>query len=110
MLMPNNPDHVFVCNKSPNAYIMTIQGQIIKTYSSGKLSGGDFVCATVSPQGKWIYCVGEDSILYVFDVLGGQLEHILQLADREIIGICHHPHRNLMCSITDIGELKLWKA
>ena len=110
MLMPNNPDQVFVCNKSSNAYIMTIQGQIIKTFSSGKVSGGDFVCATVSPQGKWIYCVGEDSILYIFDVLGGQLEHILQLADREVIGICHHPTRNLLCSVTDIGELKLWKA
>lgn len=50
----------------------------------GKLSGGDFLCATVSPKGRWIFCVGEDGVCYVFDAQSGQLESVLQVADREV--------------------------
>jgi WD40 repeat-containing protein SMU1 len=109
LLMPNNPDQIFVCPKASQAYLMTPQGQVVRTFSSGKQTGGDFLCATVSPQGKWIYCVGEDGVCYVFDSQGGQLENVLPVADREVIGIAHHPQRNLLATITDDGQLKLWK-
>jgi hypothetical protein len=33
--------------------------------------------------GKWIYCVGEDSMLYIFDALSGILENVLELTDKE---------------------------
>lgn len=52
----------------------------------GKAIGGDFLCAAVSPRGKWIYCVGEDGVCYVFDAQTGQLESVLQVADREVRG------------------------
>lgn len=64
--------------------------------------------------GKWLYCVGEDGIMYMFDMLSGQLESVLQLTKEagsreEIIGIAHHPHRNIITSIADNGQLRLWK-
>jgi hypothetical protein len=52
---------------------------------TGKAVGGDFLCAAVSPQGKWVYCVGEDGVCYVFDSSTGQLESVLQVADREVL-------------------------
>ena len=33
------------------AYVVTMQGQVVKTISSGKKTGGDFLCATVSRLG-----------------------------------------------------------
>ena len=59
--------------------------------------------------GKWAHCVGEDGIMYTFDVTTGQLENVLQISDREIISIAHHPLRSLVSTVTDQGELKLWK-
>lgn len=52
-LVPNTTDQVFVCTNSAQAYITTLQGQVLKRFSSGKQTGagGDFNCATLSPQG-----------------------------------------------------------
>ena len=59
-------------------------------------------------------------MMYIFDSLTGQLENVLEICDSasggtgdgarcEVIGVSHHPHRNLIASITDDGTLKTWK-
>lgn len=45
----------------------------------------------------------------MFDCESGQLESVLQISEREVIGITHHPNRNLIATISDNGELKLWR-
>jgi len=108
--LPGKSDQVVVCNRSPNVFIMSLQGQVVKMFASGKRTGGDFCAAWVSPRGEWIYCLGEDSNLYCFSVASGKLEHLMQVHEGGAIGLHGHPHRNLLATFSDQGYLKLWKA
>ena len=68
---------------------------------SGKREGGDFVAMWVTPRGEWVYCLGEDGILYCFGAAAGKLEHLLQVRAASLwclVSWKHHPSRLVFSS------------
>lgn len=106
---PKSSEQLVVCGRCNTVYLMTTQGHIVKSFSSGKRAGGSFVACQVSPKGDWIYCLGEDGNIYCFSTATNQLESLIKAHDVGPIGICHHPHRNILATFSSEGILRIWK-
>ncbi|OEH80504.1 WD-40 repeat-containing protein [Cyclospora cayetanensis] len=85
-------DLIYVCTKSNTISLMNYSGKAIKTWTSGKKHGGDFVAACISPRAEWILCAGEDHSLYCFANATGKLEHVMKIHEQDVIGLAHHPN------------------
>ena len=80
-----------------------------KTAGEGPASLGDFVAVCVSPKGCFVYGVTEECVLHCFEVATNKLVHAIKLHKSDVLGIAHHPHRNLLASHAQEGTIKLWR-
>ncbi|KAI9482928.1 MAG: WD40-repeat-containing domain protein [Benjaminiella poitrasii] len=106
--IPKHPDQYLVCNKTNTLFIMTIRGQIIKTFSHNKSS--DFVTAAISPQGNIVYGITEDAQMYGFQLNTGAKIGEVKVCENEVIGIASHPLSNVVVVYDDTGYVFFFKA
>lgn len=109
--LPIVGQHQFVVsNKSTTIYLMNLEGETLKTFSVPNARVPSvFITASLSPKANFLYAVSEDSTMHVFNLLTGELVTSLKIHDKEVIGLDHHPFRNLLLSFATDGVLKIWK-
>jgi len=104
--LPRHTDRLLVATRSPTLRTTSNAGQVIQTY---QVQGGDVVCYCSSPKGNFVYAVTEEKVLFAFSSETGKQEHVLKTHKKDVIGIAHHPHRNIFASYSHDGTLKIWK-
>ncbi|KAI8981489.1 WD40-repeat-containing domain protein [Pilobolus umbonatus] len=107
---PKRPDQYLVCNKTNTIFVVSIRGQVTKTYSHNIKTGSDFIAAGTSPQGLYVYGLSEDSVLYCFQSTTGSLFGKVKISETEMIGMCSHPLSNNIVVYDDTGLVYLLKA
>jgi WD40 repeat-containing protein SMU1 len=104
--LPKHIDRFLIVARSPTMYMTSLTGQVIQSYFC---PGGDISTYCVSPKGNFIYVVAADQAMYCFNTETGKVEHVMKLHKKDVLGMAHHPHRNILASHSDDGTLKLWK-
>ncbi|KAF4691647.1 Serine/threonine-protein kinase smu1 [Perkinsus olseni] len=104
-------DTLLICQQSSTVHHMTVSGQLLKSYESGKRDGkGDFVLLCTSHAGRWIYAAAEDRTIYCFDTATGELENVVPYAHSgEVTGMSHHPNRNILAVATSQGGVHIMR-
>jgi len=109
-LNPKNPEQIIVCNRSPALFIMNLKGQVVKTLiQPDSTVQSDFLCFLITPRGDWLYGITEDNVLHCFNMSTFKQDHSMKVHEKEVLGMCHHPHMNLLATFGQEGLLKLWK-
>jgi len=106
----DNGANFIVVPRGNMAYVMSRDtGAVLREFKSDR--GGDFVCATVSPRGRFLYAVTDDHVLQSYDIATGAIERTIEVAESEVLGIAAHPFKNIVGTWSNEGnrgKLKLW--
>jgi len=104
-LYPKNNDFLFACNKSQQIHLISIEGEVIKSFSgNGKKN---FVYCTTSNLGDYLYAVDEDHILFIMEVSTTKILTYFKIHDKDVIGLVHHPTKNMLVSYSLDGVVNI---
>uniref|UniRef100_A0A7S3G5S5 WD40 repeat-containing protein SMU1 n=1 Tax=Palpitomonas bilix TaxID=652834 RepID=A0A7S3G5S5_9EUKA len=122
VLLPDGMDQILVCTKSPQAFVMNIQGEAVsmlqpdrsKLFKPKDSKDGeevplpDFVSATLTPKGAITYIAADDGTVLCFT--GSVHTRTLDAHSKECVAVASHPHQNMIATAGADGTAKIWKT
>lgn len=105
-LLPRSTNEMFSVARGSQISLINTSGQTMREY---KVPSGEVVSVTASAKGKYVYILSEDKVLYCFDVETSTIQHMVKTHKKQVVGVAHHPHRNIMATYARDGSLKIWK-
>ena len=138
MVNPNCKNHneIFVINESLIVYVINIKdGHVVRTIQSTKLVTNyltkqkaamqemalssksigqqsyqnSFIDACLSCRAGYLYVLAQDCVVYVFSTATSKLLNVIKVHENDVLGIRHHPHRNILASYSKDRSLKVWR-
>jgi WD40 repeat-containing protein SMU1 len=123
-------DLIYACSRDNKAYLMTMNGTIVRTFSisgaSANTNGNintDYICSAVSQRCKYAYCLAENGSMHVFEIATGSHVDTIELGEQalgtnsnasntrcDVIGMIHHPMRNIIATFSENGKIRILKA
>jgi WD40 repeat-containing protein SMU1 len=61
-----------------------------------------------SPKGKFVYLIDAQNVLHCFNTSTGSFVSAVKTHEKEVLGILHHPHRNLVLTWARDRRCKFW--
>ena len=104
--LPRQSDQFLICGRTHTIRLINGKGGVLQEYKAK----ADIVSLAISANQKLVYGLGEDHVLYCFNKDDGMLEDVVKLHKKEVLGIVHHPHRNIMASFSVDRTMKIWKS
>ena len=110
---PQHPEQLLVLMRSKAAFLMSHQGQVLRSFSAEDQDfdiGQGFTAFATSPKGEYLYCLGENGGLICFFMSEGRVYRRIRVAEKGSIGLVHHPYQNLLATYSQDGTLTTWKS
>eukprot|EP00007_Cunea_sp_BSH-02190019_P003280 CAMPEP_0174242438 /NCGR_PEP_ID=MMETSP0417-20130205/27905_1 /TAXON_ID=242541 /ORGANISM="Mayorella sp, Strain BSH-02190019" /LENGTH=555 /DNA_ID=CAMNT_0015321833 /DNA_START=284 /DNA_END=1951 /DNA_ORIENTATION=- len=107
---PVRQDTFLVCNRSQALQLINARAQILASFQLPTDTKAIIQCMAFSPKARWLYAGTDDGYLYCWDASTGRVEHIMRLHSKEVIGLAHHPTRNMLASWAEDGTVQMWRT
>jgi len=106
------PDMWIVAAGTPDMRVFNlISGGVQRVYTV-KAAGGappQFVFASTSAKAKFVYGASADGIVCCFDRDSGKPSGFFKAHAKELLGIVHHPIKNILATFSADHTVRLWK-
>lgn len=108
--LPSEPDHIIVAESGPSIHMMTLKGDLVRSYDVTGSETGPVVGCRVSNHSNYLIALTENGTLHCFEKETGKLINNVATGSKRAIGVELHPHKNILACYFQEGVLKLFKA
>ena len=103
----HDPERFVVCQNGNSVHLMTTSGAVRSFTTEAASKEKALISCTVSPKESWIYAPSMDGTIHCFSVADEDTK-VVKVDDKNALGICHHPRKNILATFSSSGLLRVW--